>query len=841
MFLPMCRPEPQVIQGYTNYTDVDFYLVGFTTTSDASAPNSVTEVNDGNGADIDTHYITNWMQVNWNEADDPESGIARYFYSLSTTEQDANIIDWTNVGLNKEVTVTGLDLTVGTTYYFNVKVENTQGSESTITSSDGFQIIQDPSPPSTVGQVRDGASTTSDQSTTYSRSQLSFNWNASTDNESKVFRYIYAVGTAEGAANIVDWTDNGLNTNVTHTGLTLIPGTKYYAAVKALNTQSMESETVNSNGILVINDLSPPSAIVELRDGHATDSDIAYSNIEIRANWDAVDDPESEITNYYYAIGTTPGGTDIVDWTDNGLSTSMVHTGLILTRGTTYYTGVIVENESGLMSAITYSDGITIQYLCTNEVVANSGSAFDIQTAINQVHALGGGTVHIPEGDFELLNTVSLFSNITLMGAGIGKTVLQHAGNAHFSCETGGHTMIRISGISFYGNQIIYYRSVVDFRIDHCYFKANQNTSNLINLNNMSGCPSIRGVVDHCTFCETDYTTNFCIHCGPKYWTEGERGIEVLGSAEAIFIEDCYFDHIYNHPVGAFNGSNYVVRHCTSICCGSWDGHGPGYEYIDTQYHGTRCYEFYNNQFIETEESSQGERWSSLGLRSGSGVIYNNTFIYFRNAVRFTLEPGSVTASGGEHPAFDQIHDMWLWNNDLIDTDELILFDGANAADFIQENRDYFLRSPSLAQDGFKYIPYPYPHYLVIGDPVYQNTVRLKARVYLEGAYLNGLQNCQLHQSGHIPIRSPYRDTRTVSSIHPNIVDWVEVELRTDPSIAGEKYQSALLRNDGQIVDIDGSTDYLTFDTPDGLYYIVVHHRNHLAVISDKAVHLSNQ
>jgi len=33
-------------------------------------------------------------------------------------------------------------------------------------------------------------------------------------------------------------------------------------------------------------------------------------------------DPESGITKYWFAIGSTPGAADVVDWTDNGLDHS---------------------------------------------------------------------------------------------------------------------------------------------------------------------------------------------------------------------------------------------------------------------------------------------------------------------------------------------------------------------------------------------------------------------------------------------------------------------------------------------------------------------------------------
>ncbi|MBK8824491.1 MAG: fibronectin type III domain-containing protein [Anaerolineales bacterium] len=68
-------------------------------------------------------------------------------------------------------------------------------------------------------------------------------------------------------------------------------------------------------------------------------------------------DPQSVITQYRYAIGTTPGGRDIVGWTYTN-STSMTHNGLILTPGLTYYVSAGARNEGGLWSDSGLSNGV---------------------------------------------------------------------------------------------------------------------------------------------------------------------------------------------------------------------------------------------------------------------------------------------------------------------------------------------------------------------------------------------------------------------------------------------------------------------------------------------------
>ena len=105
--------------------------------------------------------------------------------------------------------------------------------------------------PSTVGTVRDGLTTT-DIATTTSKTQLSANWNSSTDVHSGISKYWYAVGTSAGGTNTVAWTNNGTATSVTKTGLTLTVGTTYYFTVKAENGATLQSTVINSNGQKVV-------------------------------------------------------------------------------------------------------------------------------------------------------------------------------------------------------------------------------------------------------------------------------------------------------------------------------------------------------------------------------------------------------------------------------------------------------------------------------------------------------------------------------------------------------------------------------------------------------------
>ncbi|MEM6686986.1 MAG: hemagglutinin protein, partial [Bacteroidota bacterium] len=103
-----------------------------------------------------------------------------------------------------------------------------------------------------------------------------------------------------------------------------------------------------------------------------------------------------------------------------------------------------------------------------------------------------------------------------------------------------------------------------------------------------------------------------------------------------------------------------------------------------------------------------------------------------------------------------------------------------------------------------------------------------------------------------IPTRSPYADMLTCASsvfndggtsgtgtVTDNIVDWVWIELRdaTDKTsvIAA---RSALIQRDGNVVDIDGFSA-VEITAPAGNYYVSIHHRNHLGIMTATTIALS--
>ncbi len=134
--------------------------------------------------------------------------------------------------------------------------------------------------------------------------------------------------------------------------------------------------------------------------------------------------------------------------------------------------------------------------------------------------------------------------------------------------------------------------------------------------------------------------------------------------------------------------------------------------------------------------------------------------------------------------------------------------------------------------------------------------VALRLKILLQGPYLSatGLMNDNLVRSGIIPTREPYTGLgythitgggELVSAAvlattgSTSVVDWVFVELRAPTTLTTIlETRAGLLLANGNIVDVDGVSP-LRFTSPANTFYVVVRHRNHLAVMTPGALSLS--
>ena len=128
------------------------------------------------------------------------------------------------------------------------------------------------------------------------------------------------------------------------------------------------------------------------------------------------------------------------------------------------------------------------------------------------------------------------------------------------------------------------------------------------------------------------------------------------------------------------------------------------------------------------------------------------------------------------------------------------------------------------------------------------NYINASIKVYIEGPFTDETMSTALAENSLIPSEQPYNRTpwnyngsEQVSSFSGSIVDWILVELRSETSSSSVvARRAALLRNDGVVMDLNGQDKVSFPDVPNGQYYIVVYHRNHLAIMSRDKVLLSD-
>lgn len=382
---------------------------------------------------------------------------------------------------------------------------------------------------------------------------------------------------------------------------------------------------------------------------------------------------------------------------------------------------------------------------------AASGSADDIQAAVDIVATSGGGNVYIPEGNFNFVDvgepwmTVSVPAGVSIFGAPTEKgtiavnnetihnmplewkTVLGMSYDVpsvipgdhipvwfHFQGDANPNKPSRFSDIklvgwreshpeSTYQSRGVTCDGIIDMRIDHCYFR------DICGGNWMGGAPNqdFRGVMDHCILINTNgipepYPSRTVgygmgVSAGEStIWTPDIYDVQGKYGWQTVFIEDCYFEK-WRHSVCGGHGAHYVFRHNIikdDFGFGSIDAHGT-YAYI-----GTRAIEVYENLFLDPI-------WSGHGIcfhRGGAGVYFNNTV---RNeGLGYYYSLAQLACEGQVEYCWP--NDIYIWDNDLAEPTRqhpVSVVSGTRS-----EGVHYFFYPMP------NYKPYQYPHPLTLED-----------------------------------------------------------------------------------------------------------------------------
>jgi hypothetical protein len=377
-----------------------------------------------------------------------------------------------------------------------------------------------------------------------------------------------------------------------------------------------------------------------------------------------------------------------------------------------------------------------------SNVTARSGSPADIQTAVNAVAAAGGGTVHVPAGNFTWTGgTVTIPGGVNVIGASYAGC-MDHGNNwASYTATTILHNTVlpaddmfsvdgrngratRISGIQFEskaptnaaneaGSRGIYLWQCLNYRVDHCTFINFIDAAVFPDANDGdSGSHCAYGVIDHCVVNNPYKLTGSGWLWGYGLYARGDMKphynnwdtnlLHFLGiygpipGCSLMYVEDCHFSY---------------CRHCTDGLQGNWNvvrfnlcDHGyPNYGSIDlhgssgTDWYGGRGMEVYNNTVIGVSGSDGNN--AAVRLRGGAGFIYNNNYT--------SVDSGSYCVQLDNYDydtsePLTNINNTYVWSNTYSNCIGLNVLQGT-------QNVNYFLRAPSQSSDGFTYIPYTYP------------------------------------------------------------------------------------------------------------------------------------
>ncbi|MGE5123458.1 MAG: right-handed parallel beta-helix repeat-containing protein, partial [Acidobacteriaceae bacterium] len=213
-----------------------------------------------------------------------------------------------------------------------------------------------------------------------------------------------------------------------------------------------------------------------------------------------------------------------------------------------------------------------------------------------------------------------------------------------------------------------------------------------------------RGVIDHSIFVDNFKLGIDNLGYGVVVYGDGSwNGAIKPGDAQATFVEDSLF--VGNrHAIAASAGARYVFRYNQVLhgveACGV-DAHGMGYGSA----HGTQFVEIYRN-IIEDPAYD----WCGIGIRGGSGVIFENNIHGYQNPILLIMEWGTPEKYKAHYPALDQIQGLYIWDNQVKGAPEDPRVDETGIG-FIQANRDYYTYPRP------DYVPYEYPHPLVGESP----------------------------------------------------------------------------------------------------------------------------
>lgn len=326
-------------------------------TVDVSVPSAGTPASPGN------YSLLSSITWNWTASSDLPSGIRGYYVSIGSVAGGEDVVKDAFVSDNFYTFAPAAN---GRTYYAKVKAQDNAGNTGGYGGS-STGVLVDISIPQVATPTDGGAFSTG--------TSLTFDWTAAEDAPSGVAGYFLSIGTSPGGSDVLKdmWT-----TGLAYTMSGAVGGRAYYAMVKAQdNAGNTGAYSAPSDGITV--DTTAPSPVAVYAGGYLRNA----TSLEL--SWSISYDPETPVVEYMYALGTSPGASDVVAWTGAGLRISLSLTQLNLMNGITYYASVRARNAAGLLGDASTGAGLTVDLIAPAASTPAAQGAFINRSVVSWV------------------------------------------------------------------------------------------------------------------------------------------------------------------------------------------------------------------------------------------------------------------------------------------------------------------------------------------------------------------------------------------------------------------------------------------------------------------------
>lgn len=305
--------------------------------ADVTAPAAPASVFDGAGSDESFSNDKTQLAANWTAVTDVESGLDHYEIAIGTSSGGTEVQAFTPTGTDTSKTFALLDL-ADDAYYISVRAIDGSGNVGAAKSSNGITI--DTTKPTTAitaplngsAVAANNVPLTLDANDSSGIQQLSVAIDGS-DVSSVAVTEPYSAdldisGYADGTHTLtVEATDNAGNTNI-------------------------------SAPIKITVDRTAPTAPPAVRRGSSGDEAYTTDNTSASANWDLATDATTGVAGYEIALGTSAGATNVLGYTNAGLTNTYNKNGLLLADGSYYWSVRAVDNAGNVGSSTSSSSFI---------------------------------------------------------------------------------------------------------------------------------------------------------------------------------------------------------------------------------------------------------------------------------------------------------------------------------------------------------------------------------------------------------------------------------------------------------------------------------------------------